>query len=165
MINVSLYYPDNLNQQSIVVPGSCFARAASGWKTTLVKWIVYSNLCPTRLARPQSVGPAGYHSQTAYDAGGYSGRATQLQRPGSLTRDGSAYIDFLENAYLIRRLPPYFVNIGKRLVKVPKVFVRDSGLAHLLMGIDTFNALTGSLLLGGSWEGYVVQQVFRSWPH
>lgn len=69
------------------------------------------------------------------------------------------YIGFLENAYLIRRLPPYFVNIGKRLVKAPKVFVRDSGLVHRLMGIDTFNALAGSVLLGGSWEGYVVQQV------
>lgn len=69
------------------------------------------------------------------------------------------YIGFLENAYLIRRLPPYFVNIGKRLVKAPKVFVRDSGLAHRLTGIDTFNALAGSSLLGGSWEGYVVQQV------
>ena len=69
------------------------------------------------------------------------------------------YVGFLENVYLIRRLPPYFVNIGKRLVKAPKVFVRDSGLVHRLTGIDTFNALAGSLLLGGSWEGYVVQQL------
>ncbi|MCY7360435.1 MAG: ATP-binding protein [Rudanella sp.] len=69
------------------------------------------------------------------------------------------YVSFLENAYLIRRLPPYFVNIGKRLVKAPKVYVRDSGLIHRLTGIDTLNALAGSLLLGGSWEGYVVQQV------
>lgn len=69
------------------------------------------------------------------------------------------YVDFLENAYLIRRLPPYFVNIGKRLVKAPKVFVRDSGLVHRLTGLDSFNALAGHLLLGGSWEGYVVQQL------
>ncbi len=69
------------------------------------------------------------------------------------------YIHFLENAYLIRRLPPYFVNIGKRLVKAPKVFIRDSGLVHRLADINDFNALTGNLLLGGSWEGYVVQQI------
>lgn len=69
------------------------------------------------------------------------------------------YVNFLENAYLIRRLPPFFINIGKRLVKAPKAFVRDSGLIHRLTGIDTFNTLAGSLLLGGSWEGYVVQQV------
>ncbi|WP_077921689.1 ATP-binding protein [Spirosoma sp. 209] len=69
------------------------------------------------------------------------------------------YISFLENAYLVRRLPPFFVNIGKRLVKAPKVFVRDSGLVHRLTGIDDFNALLGSVLLGASWEGYVVQQI------
>ncbi|GAB3489807.1 ATP-binding protein [Spirosoma knui] len=69
------------------------------------------------------------------------------------------YVGFLENTYLIRRLPPFFVNIGKRLVKAPKVFVRDSGLMHRLTGIDDFNALSGNLLLGASWEGYVVQQV------
>ena len=69
------------------------------------------------------------------------------------------YIDFLENAYLIRRLPPYFVNIGKRLVKAPKVFIRDSGLVHRLADINDYNALAGNLLLGGSWEGYVVQQI------
>jgi predicted AAA+ superfamily ATPase len=69
------------------------------------------------------------------------------------------YIHFLENAYLIRRLPPYFVNIGKRLVKAPKVFIRDSGLVHRLANLNDYNALAGSLLLGGSWEGYVVQQI------
>ena len=69
------------------------------------------------------------------------------------------YIYFLENAYLIRRLPPYFVNIGKRLVKAPKVFIRDSGLVHRLADLNDYNALAGSLLLGGSWEGYVVQQI------
>lgn len=69
------------------------------------------------------------------------------------------YIHFLENAYLIRRLPPYFVNIGKRLVKAPKVFIRDSGLLHRLADISDYNTLAGNLLLGGSWEGYVVQQI------
>lgn len=75
-----------------------------------------------------------------------------------------SYVGFLENTYLIRRLPPYFVNIGKRLVKAPKIYVRDSGLMHRLAGIDDFNALSGNLLLGGSWEGYVVQQVIARLP-
>lgn len=75
-----------------------------------------------------------------------------------------SYIGFLENTYLIRRLPPFFVNIGKRLVKSPKIYVRDSGLMHRLAGIDDFNALSGNLLLGGSWEGYVVQQIISQLP-
>ncbi len=74
------------------------------------------------------------------------------------------YIGFLENAYLIRRLPPYFVNIGKRLVKAPKVYIRDSGLVHALVDINDYHALTGSLLLGASWEGYVIQQLIARLP-
>ncbi|RRB04384.1 ATP-binding protein [Larkinella rosea] len=74
------------------------------------------------------------------------------------------YIGFLENAYLIRRLAPYFVNIGKRLVKAPKIFIRDSGLVHALADISDYNSLTGSILLGASWEGYVIQQIISRLP-
>lgn len=74
------------------------------------------------------------------------------------------YLGFLENAYLIRRLPPYFVNIGKRLVKAPKVYIRDSGLLHRLAEINDYNTLTGSILLGASWEGYAMQQLISQLP-
>ncbi|GAB3222459.1 ATP-binding protein [Spirosoma arcticum] len=69
------------------------------------------------------------------------------------------YLDFLEQAFLIRRLSPYFVNIGKRLVKAPKLYIRDSGMFHALAAIQTTEALSGSLHVGSSWEGYVLQQV------
>ena len=60
------------------------------------------------------------------------------------------YLDFLEQAFLIRRLPPYFVNIGKRLVKAPKLYLRDSGMFHALAAIQTTEALSGSLYVGSS---------------
>ena len=69
------------------------------------------------------------------------------------------YLDFLENAFLIRRLAPYSVNIGKRLVKTPKLYLRDSGMLHSLAAVETIEALQGSLHVGGSWEGYIVQQI------
>jgi predicted AAA+ superfamily ATPase len=69
------------------------------------------------------------------------------------------YLDFLEQAFLIRRLAPYFVNIGKRLVKSPKLYLRDSGMFHALAAIQHTEALSGSLYVGSSWEGYVIQQV------
>lgn len=72
------------------------------------------------------------------------------------------YLDFLENAFLIRRLAPYFVNSTKRLVKAPKLYLRDSGMFHALAAIDSMDSLTGSLYLGSSWEGYVVQQIIAS---
>jgi len=69
------------------------------------------------------------------------------------------YIDFLESAFLIRRLKPYFANLGKRLVKSPKLFFRDTGILHHLMGIQDMDGLQGNIGLGNSWEGYVIQQI------
>ncbi len=69
------------------------------------------------------------------------------------------YLDFLEQAFLVRRLEPYFVNVGKRLTKAPKAYVRDSGMVHHLMRLYDEEALLGHPVAGGSWEGYVIQQV------
>jgi predicted AAA+ superfamily ATPase len=72
------------------------------------------------------------------------------------------YIDFLESAFLIRRLKPYFSNISKRLVKSPKLFFRDTGILHHLMGIQDFEGLQGNIGIGNSWEGYVIQQIIAN---
>lgn len=72
------------------------------------------------------------------------------------------YMEFLENAFLIRRLEPYFLNISKRLVKSPKVYIRDSGLFHHLIGVQNFDQLLGHISLGNSWEGYVIQQIIAN---
>ncbi len=69
------------------------------------------------------------------------------------------YLDFLESAYLIRRLPPYHFNIKKRLVKTPKMFIRDTGILHALLNIGNFQQLIGHPTLGGSWEGYILQEI------
>ncbi|MEA5404329.1 ATP-binding protein [Arcicella sp. DC2W] len=73
-------------------------------------------------------------------------------------------IDFLEQAFLIRRLQPYFVNIGKRLVKSPKIYIRDSGLLHHLLNVKDFNSLLGHIVAGGSWEGYIIQEIISILP-
>lgn len=69
------------------------------------------------------------------------------------------YLDYFEHSFLIRRLPPYFVNISKRLVKSPKVYIRDSGLLHAVVGIEQDEDLDGYIKKGNSWEGFVIQQV------
>jgi predicted AAA+ superfamily ATPase len=68
-------------------------------------------------------------------------------------------VDYLEGAYLVRRLPPYHANIGKRLVKAPKVFLRDSGILHAILGVRTRADLLAAPWVGASWEGYVIEQV------
>ena len=71
------------------------------------------------------------------------------------------YLSFLEQAFLIRQLQPYSVNIKKRLVKSPKIYVRDSGILHHLIGIEDLNSLSGNPILGNSWESYVVEQIIQ----
>lgn len=69
------------------------------------------------------------------------------------------YLDVLEQTYLLRTLPPFFSNTKKRLVKSPKIYLRDSGILHQLLGLDDFNALLGHPVFGSSWEGVVVENV------
>jgi len=80
------------------------------------------------------------------------------------TRLVSSYINFMEQAYLIRQLPPYFTNIGKRLVKSPKVYIRDTGILHELLGIQNQLALMGNPIIGASWENYIIEQLFAIKP-
>jgi len=69
------------------------------------------------------------------------------------------YLDTLVDALMLRRLEPVLPNLGKRLVKSPKVYVRDSGLVHALLGLQDLDALQGHPIVGASWEGFVVEQV------
>lgn len=69
------------------------------------------------------------------------------------------YMDYLEHSFIIRRLQPYFVNVGKRLVKSPKLYFRDSGVLHYLSNIDNYDSLVTNIIAGHSWEGYVIEQI------
>jgi len=74
------------------------------------------------------------------------------------------YIDLLVDLLLVRRLRPFHANIGKRLVKSPKVYVRDSGLLHALLGLGDYNALAGHPVVGASWEGFVIENLLAVVP-
>lgn len=74
------------------------------------------------------------------------------------------YVDLLEQTFILRTVLPYETNVKKRLVKSPKVFVRDSGLLHQLLAIPDFNSLLGNPVFGSSWEGLVVENVIVNYP-
>lgn len=74
------------------------------------------------------------------------------------------YIDLLADMLLVRRLSPFHHNAGKRIVKSPKVYVRDSGIVHALLGIADFNALSGHPVVGLSWEGFVIENLLAAAP-
>lgn len=73
-----------------------------------------------------------------------------------------AYLDALEQTYMIRRLHPWYANLGKRLVKSPKLYLRDSGIFHVLQGIRDEAGIQVHPKIGASWEGFVVEEVLRA---
>ncbi len=79
------------------------------------------------------------------------------------------YLDLLEGAFMIERLQPYFTNTSKRIVKSPKIYIRDSGILHYLSNIRSYEQLLSNPLVGASWEGYVIEQIRRAtnsdWQH
>ena len=76
----------------------------------------------------------------------------------------SRYIDLLCDLMLVRRLPAWHGNVGKRLVRSPKVYVRDSGLVHALLGLPNLDAVLGHPIAGSSWEGFVMEQLINAAP-
>ena len=91
--------------------------------------------------------------------------ASDLAR--SLAIDGKTvgkYLDLMVDLLLVRRLRPYRANVGKRLVKAPKVYIRDSGLLHALLGIADKETLLGHPVVGASWEGFVLENALNQAP-
>lgn len=85
----------------------------------------------------------------------------------SLGVDGktvASYLDLLVDLLLVRRLEPWHTNTGKRLVKSPRVYVRDSGLTHTLLGLATLDDVLGHPVAGASWEGFVIETLIAAAP-
>jgi predicted AAA+ superfamily ATPase len=78
---------------------------------------------------------------------------------GASHTTAARYLDTLVDAMVIRRLQPFLANVGKRLVKAPKVYIRDSGLLHALLGLRDVLGLQGHAVAGASWEGFVIEQI------
>ena len=93
---------------------------------------------------------------------GQTWNASELGRSMSLSdKTVRAYLDILTGTYMVRQLQPWHENISKRQVKAPKVYLRDSGLLHSLLGIHDRYNLLGHPRLGASWEGYALEQVLQ----
>ena len=71
------------------------------------------------------------------------------------------YLDVLTGTFMVRQLQPWFENVGKRQVKAPKIYIRDSGLYHFLLDIDNEHSLMGNPRVGASWEGLALEEIMR----
>ena len=97
----------------------------------------------------------------AHTQGGLLNAAALARGPGVDGKPIAKYLDLMVDLLLVRRLMPWHRNVGKRLVKSPKVYVRDSGVVHPLLGLGTKEDLLGHPVVGQSWEGFVVENLFR----
>jgi len=98
---------------------------------------------------------AHYHGQTW--SGAELARSLAVNEP-TVRR----YLDLLTGVFMVRQLQPWHENLGKRQVKSPKVYVRDSGLLHVLLGIPNQRGLEGHPKVGASWEGYAIEEVIKA---
>ena len=100
----------------------------------------------------------------AHHQGGLLNTAQFARNLGIDVKTVSNYLDLLVDLLLVRRLPPWHGNVGKRLVKSPKVYVRDSGLVHALLGIPDKDTLLAHMVVGQSWECFVVENLIAVAP-
>lgn len=133
-------------------------RASFAWRQDFVRTFLERDIpqlgitIPAETLRRFWTMIAHYHGQT-WNAAEF-GRAL-----GSEEKTARRYLDLLAGAFMVRVLPPWFENLGKRQVKAPKIYVRDPGLLHALHGLGDLNALLGHPKLGASWEGFIFEQL------
>jgi predicted AAA+ superfamily ATPase len=100
-----------------------------------------------------------FWTMLAHEQGGEFNASRLASGLGVSASTMSRYLDLLVDLMLVRRLPAWYENVGKRLRKAPRAYLRDSGIVHALLGIDSHHALLGHPVCGGSWEGFVIEQL------
>lgn len=105
-----------------------------------------------------------FWTMLAHEQGGLLNAARLAAGLGISGQSVARYLDVLVDLMLVRRLPPWHANAGKRLVKSPKVFIRDAGLTHALLGLETPESLLSHPVVGGSWEGFCIETLIAAAP-
>ena len=105
-----------------------------------------------------------FWTMLAHEQGGLLNAAKLAGNLGVSGQSVGRYLDLLVDLMLVRRLPPWHSNASKRLVKSPKVYIRDTGLTHALLAIDSMEGLLGHPVVGGSWEGYCIENLIAAAP-
>jgi hypothetical protein len=105
-----------------------------------------------------------FWTMLAHGQGGLLNAARLAAGLGVSGQTVARYLDLMVDLLLVRRLQPWASNAGKRLVRSPKVYVRDSGVVHALLGLPTLDAVLGHPVVGGSWEGFVIENLLAAAP-
>ncbi len=147
-------------------PRSFLARteaASAAWREDFIRTFLERDLAQLGVRVPSGT-MRRFWTMTAHYSGGIWNGSEIGRSLGEAHTTVKRHLDALSGALVVRVLEPWYVNVGKRLVKSPKVYIRDSGLLHTLLGIGERQQLEGHPVVGGSWEGFVIEQLLARLP-
>ncbi|CAM3477041.1 ATP-binding protein [Paracoccus nototheniae] len=138
-------------------------KASMAWRTDFLRTYLERDI-PALGPRIPAATLGRFWTMLAHSQGGLLNAAALAEGLGVSGQTVGRYLDLLVDLMLVRRLQPWHKNVGKRLVRSPKVFVRDSGLVHALLGLETMEDLLGHPVVGGSWEGFCLEALIAAAP-
>jgi predicted AAA+ superfamily ATPase len=147
-------------------PRSFLARteaASTAWREDFIRTFLERDLAQLGVRVPSGT-MRRFWTMTAHYSGGVWNSSEIGRSLGEAHTTVKRHLDALSGALVVRVLEPWFENVGKRLVKSPKVYIRDSGLLHTLLGIGDRRQLDGHPVVGGSWEGFIIEQLLSAVP-
>jgi predicted AAA+ superfamily ATPase len=147
-------------------PRSFLARteaASSAWREDFIRTFLERDLAQLGLRVPSGT-MRRFWTMSAHYSGGIWNSSEIGRSLGEAHTTIRRHLDALSGALVVRVLEPWYENVGKRLVKSPKVYIRDSGLLHTLLGIGDRWQLDGHPVVGGSWEGFIIEQLLAQLP-
>ncbi len=139
-------------------------KAFTRWKENFIRTYIERDLSQLFGVKLQEKLLRSFWFMLAANNGGIWNSETYARSLGISATTIKRYLDFLEAAFLIRQLPAWFVNATKRVVKSPKLYIRDSGILHVINRVASQNNLPLHISVGASWEGYVVEQISQTKP-
>jgi predicted AAA+ superfamily ATPase len=149
------------------LPLSYLARSeaeSKAWRKGFIQALLERDL-PQWGVRVPSVALLRFWTMLAHYHGQTWNAAEPARAMGVSESTARRHLDLLTDAFVVRQLHPYHANISKRQVKAPKIYIRDPGLLHQLLGIGTLKELLSHPKVGASWEGFVIEQVLTAEPH
>jgi predicted AAA+ superfamily ATPase len=138
-------------------------RASMDWRLDFLRTYLERDI-PALGPRIPAATLRRFWTMLAHVQGGLLNAAALAEGLGVSGQTVGRYLDLLVDLMLVRRLQPWHENVGKRLVKSPKVYVRDSGIVHALLSIGTTEGLLGHPVVGGSWEGFCIEALLAAAP-
>jgi uncharacterized protein len=147
-------------------PHSFLARTeavSTAWREDFIRTFLERDLAQLGVQVPAGT-MRRFWTMTAHYSGGIWNSSDIGRSLGEAHTTVRRHLDALSSALVVRVLEPWYANVGKRLVKSPKVYIRDSGLLHTLLGIGDRRQLDGHPVVGGSWEGFIIEQLLAHLP-